>query len=65
MYDVVKFFFFFFDMDVVKKLKGEDLTKVIEGHGFVIININFLFHPSLHVFIGIYYNRCEFFDKYQ
>jgi hypothetical protein len=32
---------------VVKKLKGGDLTKIIERHKSIIININFLFHISL------------------
>ena len=39
----------------VKKLNSENLIKVSEGFRSVIINTNFLFHSSLHLFIGIYY----------
>ena len=48
----------------VKKLNGEDLIKVIEGFKFVIININFLSHPSLHLFIGIYYDKYKSFNYF-
>ena len=46
----------------VKKSKGNDLTKVIEGYKFVIINTNFFFHPSLYLFISIYYDKSEPFN---
>jgi hypothetical protein len=50
---------------IVKKLNDEDLIKVIEGFRSIIININFLFHPLLHLFIGIYYDKskpCNYFN---
>jgi hypothetical protein len=43
---------------------GDDLTKLIEGHRFVIKNTNFLFHSLLYLFIGIYYNRFELFNYF-
>jgi hypothetical protein len=47
----------------VKKLNGKDFIKVIEGFRCVIINTNFLFHLSLHLFIGIYYDRSSPFKN--
>ena len=41
----------------VRKFQGEDLTKIIERHRSVIINTNFFFYPSLHLFISIYYDK--------
>ena len=41
----------------VIKLNGENFIKVIKQFRFVIININFLFYLSLHLFISIYYDR--------
>jgi hypothetical protein len=46
-------------MYAVKKLNVEDLVKIIEGFRFVIININFISHPLLHLFIDIYYDKSK------
>ena len=48
----------------VKKLKDEDLPKIIEGHIFIIININFIFLRSFYLFIGIYYDISESFNYF-
>jgi hypothetical protein len=53
-----------YNIHTAKKLNGEDLIKVIEGFRSVIINTNFLFHPSLHLFIGIYYNKSKPFNYF-
>jgi hypothetical protein len=49
-------------LHAVKKLNGEDLVKIIKGFRYVIININFLSHPLLHLFIGIYYDKSKLFN---
>jgi hypothetical protein len=62
-------------MYVVKKLNGKDLVKIIEGFRSVIININFLSHSLLHLFIAfiminlnhsitsiIYYDKSPLFN---
>jgi hypothetical protein len=46
-------------MYAIKKLNCDDLVKVIEGFRSVIININFLSHLLLHLFIGIYYDKSK------
>jgi hypothetical protein len=46
-------------MYAVIKLNGKDLVKIIEGFRCVIININFLSHPLLHLFINIYYDKSK------
>ena len=46
----------------VKKLNGRDLVKIIEEFRSVIININFLFYPLLHLFISIYYDKSKPFN---
>jgi hypothetical protein len=51
-------------MYAVKKLNGEDLVKITEGFRFVIININFLSYPLLHLFIGIYYDKSKLFNYF-
>jgi hypothetical protein len=51
-------------MYAVKKLNGEDLVKIIEGFRSVIININFLSHPLLHLFIDIYYDKFKPFNYF-
>jgi hypothetical protein len=51
-------------MYAVKKLDGEDLVKIIEGFRSVIININFLSHPLLYLFIGIYYDKSKPFNYF-
>ena len=48
---------------VVKKLNGGNFIKVTEGFRCVIININFLFHLSLDLFIGIYYDKSSPFKN--
>jgi hypothetical protein len=48
-----------YNIHTIKKLNSEDLIKVIEGFRSILININFLFHPLLHLFIGIYYNKSK------
>jgi hypothetical protein len=55
---------FNYSIHTVKKLKSKDLTKVIEWYRFIIINTNFLFYLSLHLFIGIYYNRSSSFNYF-
>ena len=42
-----------YNICAVKKLKSDDLTKVIKRY---IINTNFLFNQSFYLFINIYYN---------
>jgi hypothetical protein len=49
-------------MYVVKKLNDEDLIKIIEGFRSAIININFIFHSLLHLFIDIYYDKSKPFN---
>jgi hypothetical protein len=51
-------------MYAVKKLNGEDLVKITEGFRSVIININFLSYPLLHLFIGIYYDKSKPFNYF-
>jgi hypothetical protein len=51
-------------MYVVKNLNDEDLVKKIEGFGSVIININFLSYPLLHLFIDIYYDKSKLFNYF-
>jgi hypothetical protein len=51
-------------MYAVKKLNGKDLVKIIEGFRSVIININFLSHPLLHLFIDIYYDKSKPFNYF-
>jgi hypothetical protein len=51
-------------MYAVKKLNGEDLVKIIKGFRFVIININFLSHPLLYLFIDIYYDKSKLLNYF-
>jgi hypothetical protein len=49
-------------MYVIKKLNGEDLIKIIEGFKYIIININFLSHLLLYLFISIYFDKFKPFN---
>jgi hypothetical protein len=51
-------------MYAVIKLNGDDLVKIIEGFRSVIININFLSHPLIHLFISIYYDKSKPFNYF-
>jgi hypothetical protein len=52
------------NMYAVKKLNGEDLVKRIERFRSVIININFISNPLLHLFIDIYYDKSKPFNYF-
>ena len=49
---------------LLKKLNGEDLIKIIEGFISVLININFLSHSLLYLFIDIYYDKSKPFQLF-
>jgi molybdenum cofactor biosynthesis enzyme MoaA len=46
-------------MYAVKKLNDDDLVKIIEWFRSVIININFISYPLLHLFIDVYYDKSK------
>jgi hypothetical protein len=51
-------------LHAVKKLNCDNLVKIIEGFRFIIININFLSHLLLHLFIDIYYDKFKPFNYF-